>query len=190
MEDTHNYSLALRVPKKNPMTIEINKVDPSFEGSDINKIEVIDTFTSHYTKEEIVELIKKSNTITDEYLPGKLIVIDNKTGWRYKPLVNEGFNNSDMLKYLSVQLNDKNKDVLNQVYNKAKVAMDRYGEETLFDLKEFFLGDISMIKFLNDFRDLPYLVRRSIRLVCTELYQKEQSYVREQKIKERKKSKK
>lgn len=174
MEEIHNYSLAFKVEKKNPMTVEIDKVDTRFEGQNVNSIEAIDTFTSLYNYEELINLIRKSNIITEEYLCGNLIVIDNTTGWRYTPIITENFSNDDFFYFLSN--NKLNKDVMNKMYNKiTKFIKD---DEYNIYCKNLFLEEIDVRNFLIKFKDLPYLMRREIKLFTYEM-QKEKQKVKE-----------
>ncbi len=170
MEDVHNYCLAFKTKKKNPMTIEISKVDPTFANENIHSIEVIDAFTSKYSNDELMNLIRKSNTLTEEYLMGELIIIDNTTGWRYSVLLDDGFTNINMIEYLAS--NKSNKDIMNKIYNKIKnhIVSDVYNDFC----KQLFLEETNILVFFSKFKNLSYLMRRDIKILCDEFYKKEQ----------------
>lgn len=170
MDVVHNYSLAFKVEKKNPMTVEISKIDPLFEMLDTSSLEVIDTFTSKYTNDELMNVIRNSNTLTEEYLNGELLVLDNTTGWRHPAIVNEGFGNSELIEYLII--NKSNKNIMNRIYNKISKHIKE--EEFNQYCKNLFLGECELKLFLNAVRNLPYLMRREMKLLCFELYKKDQ----------------
>lgn len=169
MEDTHNYSLSFKVFKKNLMPVDIASIDNEFVNLDVTSIEVIDAFTSKYTFKSLMELVRNSNTLTEDYLLGELLIIDNTTGWRYIPILKNGFGNNELLEFLIS--NKSNKNIMNKLYNKASnhIKSDEYKKYC----KRLFLEETDLKEFLFRFKELPYLIRRDIKILSFNLSDEE-----------------
>lgn len=154
-----NYFLAFIVNKKNPMTIDIGRLDENvFDSS----LESIDAFTSNYSNEDLIELIRKNNIVTDEYLNGELCVIDQRKH-KYPVLLNDTFDDFNLLEFLYKNIDDK--DLMNTVYNIYREYVKSIDEIDDMDFKASLANHDVSLCMINILK-LPYVKRRSFELYC------------------------
>lgn len=174
-EQKHFLSLMAKVGDY--IFIDISKLDIS-NGYYPSDLADIDSFTINFSKEEIVDSIRRSNLCSEKYLNGKLVIADNQ---KHNPLevVDKVFyNNFKIQIYLSEII--KNKIIANNVVNKfASIAKDN----------KLALSFKDAIKYenINEAVDiifsLPYLASRKLVVYLLEMRNKE---IKEIKSKERK----
>lgn len=93
--------------------IDISKLDI---GGNYKTLNEIDTFTMKYTKEEIIDAIKRSNLVSEEYIHGSLVIADNQKHNPLKVIDKEFYNNFRIDEVLIKCIN--NKELLNNILNK------------------------------------------------------------------------
>ena len=106
-----NYFLVLEKRPKDfmPINISILSKDDNYNYSSLQSI---DEFTRRYTEEEIRDIIKENNIVTDDYLNGTLCVI-NENKYRYKLFTKDI--NMSMDTFLIKNI--KNKQIMNKFVN-------------------------------------------------------------------------
>lgn len=117
-----------------------------------NMIENIDRFTYNLDEEEIFDLIKKENIVPENYLNGKLKII-NKRKYRFPILTkNNKYYFSDFVKdYID------NKQIMNKLVN----IFNKYKKEDVIILKRF-IDDKDYKSINNLFMACPYIIQRNI----------------------------
>ena len=154
MED--KYYLAIETKPNN--YFPINLLDLNIASKNIDKLEELDAFTSKYSKEELINLIKEANLleITDNM---EVIVIYNEKNVIRKSPVLTKENVYNMWSYLKVNYEDKN--FVNKIYNFLKNKID---SESLNKIKNTNNQD----SFLKSISSLPYLVQRKLYFYLNE----------------------
>ncbi len=154
MED--KYYLAIETKPNN--YFPINLLDLNIASKNIDKLEELDAFTSKYSKEELINLIKEANLleITDNM---EVIVIYNEKNVIRKSPVLTKENVYNMWSYLKVNYEDKN--FVNKIYNFLKNKID---SESLNKIKNTNNQD----SFLKNISSLPYLVQRKLYFYLNE----------------------
>ncbi len=121
------YTLVLEKRPNDFMPIDINLLVNNIGMNDFYQIEKIDEFTKKYTKDEIYDLIKRANVVTEDYLNGKLEIINNKK-YRF-PILTKDINWS-IDDFFKKYINDK------QVMNKFINIYQKYSNNNIETLKE------------------------------------------------------
>lgn len=159
------YNLVLIAPKKNPMPIDITLLDNDILDS---SIESIDIFTSKYTKDDLINLIHKSNIVTSEYLFGDLYILDNN---KYKLEVFTKNLFGDFILEEFIKENISNLNLMNTIYNifsqytkNHNIALGIYFKEAVLESK---FDEISEI-----LRHVPYIARRKFEFYVFNIYKK------------------
>ncbi len=113
MKDNNvKYMLVLEKRPFDYMPINIGLLDVS-DGQNYYTFPEIDAFTQTYNKQEIIDSVSRSNTITNSYLSGELNVIEiidgnNKYLHKYPAMTNELVDGFDIVDYIYNNFDDKN----------------------------------------------------------------------------------
>lgn len=111
--NNNNYYLVFDTKKNGPMPVDIKLFDSNFDGN--LSIENIDKFTVNYSNEELLEIVREANILSDEYLFGEIYIIDNNRR-KFPVILKDTFLNFDLITFLFQNLD--NKIVMNQLFNK------------------------------------------------------------------------
>lgn len=165
--EEQKHFLALLSRPGDCIFIDISKLDIS-NGYNPANLSDLDSFTIHFTKEEILASIIRANVASDKYLNGTLVIQDNQ---KHKPLtiIDKTFYNSFRIDlYLKDSINNKEK--LNIILNKFNSVCDNKETYNLFEksLKENDL-DLAIDIIFN----LPYLNQRKLIIYLIENRNKE-----------------
>lgn len=170
MEDIRIYYLAFSVEKRNPMPVDIQSLDQTLFGVDLTSLESIDAFTSRYTNDELMSIIRNSNILSEEYLNGELNVIDNRNH-KFPVILSDTFLEFDIVKFISANIEDK--ALMNKIYNiynrECKNIPGINAEEFNEDINN---KNAKSIIFRLYF--LPYYNFRIIELACLGFYKQMQ----------------
>ena len=150
--------------------IDISKLDIA-NGYNPILLQDIDSFTIHYTKNEIMASIIGSNIVSSKYLSGQLVISDNQKHNPIRVIDKDFYNNFQIDKYLLSKLNDKN--IVNTIINKFKAITK---DEELNKIFSNSLKNGNIIDTLDIlFNNLPYLELRKLMMYLIELKQKEEN---------------
>ena len=116
-QDEQKHFLSLMARVGDYIFIDIHKLDIA-EGYNAYSLMDIDSFTMHFSKEEILASIKKSNLVSEKYLNGRLVIADNQKHNPLEVIDKEFYENFRIDFYLSEIL--KNKVKTNDVINKFR----------------------------------------------------------------------
>lgn len=114
-EQKHFLSLMARIGDY--IFIDISKLDIS-NGYNPYNLAGVDSFTMHFSREEILSSIKRANLVSDKYLNGKLVIGDNQKHNPIDVIDKEFYNNFRIDLYLSKKIKDKVE--LNNILNKFR----------------------------------------------------------------------
>ena len=158
-EENVNYYLIIEKQPFNYMTIDISLLDIGYKY-DFTKIENIDTFTKAYTYEEIMNSIKRANIITEDYLEGKLHVIEvvnnnNKYLHKYEVLTEDL--NMDIKVFIEKSI--KNKNIMNSILQKYKNLI--IDEDSINRFKKY-IKEENTNKVLYELMEMPYISARQL----------------------------
>lgn len=115
--DEQKHFLALMVRPGDYIYIDIAKLDIA-NGYVASSLDNIDSFTMHFTKEEIKESVIRGNLASNYYTNGKLVIQDNQKHNPLEVIDKEYYNNFRIDLYLKEVLNDKVKT--NTILNKFR----------------------------------------------------------------------
>jgi hypothetical protein len=179
MENLKNrYMLVLERRPFDYMPINIGQLDIG-SGINYNSMRDIDTFTKAFSKKDIIDSVKRSNLVTDEYLNGNMILIeieDNNSKYlhKYPALTSDLTEDFDLVSFIYSNINDKN--LMNSIIVKYS---NLYHDDDM----------IAMIKDASNNKDtrsvlrfiymMPYDKMRELYIyILTKLYTKEKSMAR------------
>lgn len=151
-EQKHFLSLMARIGDY--MFIDISKLDIA-RGYTPHSLSDIDSFTMHFSKEEILSSIKRANLVSEKYLNGKLVIADNQ---KHNPIdvINKDFyNNFRIDLYLSEIMNNKIK--MNNIINKFRSICNNKVIEDSFVLA---IKNENLDLAIDILFNLPYLTLR------------------------------
>lgn len=153
-QDEQKHFLSLMRKVGDYAFIDISKLDIANHFYP-HSLSDIDSFTMHFTNDEIIASIKRSNLVSDEYLSGKLVIADNQ---KHNPLevIDKNFYGNFRID-LCLDKCIKNKEMLNNILNKfSSICKDKNISDSFKNsLKNNDLDDSVDILF-----NLPYLVLR------------------------------
>lgn len=166
MEKTgeQKHFLALLSRPGDYIFIDIAKLDIA-NGYNPSDLSDIDSFTMHFTKDEIMASIIRANIVSSRYLEGTLVIQDNQ---KHNPLpvIDKDFYGDFQLDiYLNNKFNDKN--TLNKVANKLwGITKSDAIKKSFVDALRTGNLDIAIEILLN----LPYLKLRKLIIYLVEMY--------------------
>jgi hypothetical protein len=133
-----------------------------YNNEDCTTLSQIDTFTSKYTKDELISSIKRGNLVREEYLSGKLRVI-SEYKHNFGVLTKKEFN--VISEFPNMLINDK--QLLNNIYNIyksniEKVLTDKMMIDKFLSLFRTSLNENDFIRSMQLIEQLPYLRARSV----------------------------
>ncbi|NMA50597.1 MAG: hypothetical protein GX951_01965 [Mollicutes bacterium] len=155
MQDKENmpYNLALERRVRDFATVDINVIAGQQDNPQrYDAIEAIDFFTRNYTEAELYDLILKANITDDNYLAGRLWVINNKR-YRYDVLTKK--ESLDIETILKECLNEN--DIKGLFLN----TFNKYAPE-LFNEMRNAIQSKNIGKAMSISRKLSYLAARNI----------------------------
>lgn len=146
---------------------------------DYTKLENIDDFTMKLNTEDIIDTIRLTNIVPEEYLEGKLLIIDNFKR-TYKVITKDLLNNFELRSF--IENNIKNKNLMNRIKtkiddlinNKLNNMIDGY---VIFNSIEFkdAIDKEDTHKILDIISRLPYIeLRQLIIYICENLNNKKE----------------
>lgn len=165
--EEQKHFLALMALPGDFALIDISKLDIA-NGYYPLTLAHLDTFTMTFSKNEIMESIKRSNIVDKKYMNGTLVIQDNQ---KHNPLTvidKEFYDNFNIFEYLKSKVNDKNK--LNTIINKFNAIVK--DERINKDFKDY-LKSGNMDIALNVLFNLPYLTIRKFMVYLLDERMKE-----------------
>lgn len=151
-EQKHFLSLMFRVGDYAYIDISVLDIAGGYRP---NRLEDIDSFTMHFTKEEIMAAIKRSNVVNDKYLSGQLVIADNQKHKPIRVIDKNYYNNFRIDLYLKEKM--QNKQEINNIFNKFKsICLE---EKTNNDFHKALL-DNNLDLAIDILFNLPYLKLR------------------------------
>ncbi len=133
-----------------------------YNNEEYNTLSQIDTFTSKYTKEELIGSIKRGNLVREEYLSGDLRVI-SEYKHNFDILTREEF---DVIsEFPSMLISDK--QLLNNIYNIyksniEKVLTDNMMIDKFLSLFRKSLNENNFVRSMELIEQLPYFRARNV----------------------------
>ena len=121
----------------------------------------IDSFTMHFTYDQIIEDIKEANIVSSKYLNGKLVIVDNQKHNPLAVLTKDIYNNFDL--YLFLTDNIDNKNLMNTIYNKYSAIVNDVPLSKVFKNSD-------ALDMTNMILKLPYLEQRKLMFYLLEKY--------------------
>ncbi len=125
----------------------------NYNSSDINSI---DSYTFLYSKEELIDIIKKENIVTIDYiLEGELKIIKNNGKMRLPVTYKEMFESFNLVEFIT--MNIKNKNLMNTLYNKYA----KLNNQNNIEFKKL-LEEEKISELVNYINNLEYVKRRML----------------------------
>lgn len=141
--------------------IDISKLDI---GGNYKNLNEIDAFTMKYTKKEIIDAIKRSNLVSEEYIHGSLVIADNQKHNPLKVIDKEFYNNFRIDEVLIKCIN--NKELLNNILNKfLSISKDN----TLYNEFKNSLLNKNLEEAIDILFNLPYFNLRKYIIYLIEM---------------------
>ncbi|MBE6140554.1 MAG: hypothetical protein E7172_03350 [Firmicutes bacterium] len=166
MNNEQKFFLSLQTLPGDHVYIDVSQLNISNEYYPTSLAE-IDSFTMHFTKEEIKESIKISNIVEEKYLEGKLIIVDNQ---KHKPLeviTKDFLNDFKVETFLQKAINDK--VLSNNLINKFNALVK---DENAADLFQNAVKNKKLESVLQVIFNIPYLIQRKFIIYLIETYNK------------------
>ena len=178
MSEINNcYFLALERRPFDYMPINLALLDIG-NGVNYNSIYDIDIFTRAFSKEEIIESVKRANIVTDEYLSGSLYIVELEDGkakykHKYKALTSDILDNFNLVNFIYNNVNNKN--IMNSIIVKCSNLLK---EQTsiITNLKQAIANE-DVKELIRLLCELPYDVVRELSLYIVEKYNKEEKII-------------
>ena len=164
-EQKHFLSLMARIGDY--VFIDISKLDIA-NGYYPSSLADIDSFTMHFSVDEIMNSIKRANLASNKYLNGSLVIEDNQKHNPITVIDKDFYNNFRIDLFLSEKM--KNKNALNNILNKFRaICKDKVIEDSfILAIKNNNL-DLAVDILFN----LPYITLRKFIVYLIELRNKE-----------------
>lgn len=156
--------------------IDISRLDIA-NGYHPNTLAELDTFTMYFSRQEILEAIKRANIAEQRYLNGNLVVQDNQ---KHKPIPvidRDFYDNFRIDLFLKDKMGDKN--TANKLINKlgAWVKDSKVLNDFKLAILTNNLDDVCDIIF-----NLPYLVQRKYIIYLLEWRNKDREIEQKQEL--------
>ena len=160
-EQKHFLSLMARIGDY--VFIDISKLDIA-NGYYPSSLSDIDSFTMHFSLDEIMDSIKRANLASNKYLNGSLVIEDNQKHNPITVIDKNFYNNFRIDLFLSEKM--KNKNSLNNILNKFRaICKDKFIEDSfILAIKNNNL-DLAVDILFN----LPYIILRKFIIYLIEL---------------------
>ena len=174
-QDIQKHFIALMKRPGDYSFIPITKLDLADRYSYDGLVD-IDAWTMKYSREEIINSIKRANIVSDGYLNGTLVIQDNQKH-NPLPIIDKDFyDNFRIDEFLNNSLNDKNK--INTIINKYNSLSN--DDNRLFSeaLKK---GNVNMA--IDIIFVMPYLEMRKLMIYLIELRNKEKEKEKNKELK-------
>lgn len=159
--DGIRFYLVLQIRLGDYNIINIPELD-IYNNEEYTTLSQIDTFTSKYTKEDLLESIKRGNLVQDKYLNGELRVISE---YKHNFSILSKKEYDIISEFPSMLINDK--EFLNKLYNIyksniEKVLTDKMMIDKFLSLFRTSLNNNDFIRSMELIEQLPYLRARSV----------------------------
>ena len=164
-EQKHFLSLMARIGDY--VFIDISKLDIA-NGYYPSSLADIDSFTMHFSVDEIMNSMKRANLARNKYLNGSLVIEDNQKHNPITVIDKDFYNNFRIDLFLSEKM--KNKNALNNILNKFRaICKDKVIEDNfILAIKNNNL-DLAVDILFN----VPYITLRKFIVYLIELRNKE-----------------
>lgn len=164
LENNQIFFLALQRRPGDYVFIDISKLTLA-NGYNPNSLMEIDSFTMHFTTNEIKKAISEANIIEPEYEEGTLVIQDNN---KHKPLkvLDKNYIDEFVLDTF-LKENLENKELMNNIAYKFRyiVQNESIAEQFKTGVKTFNLGIL-----LNIIFSLDYLLQRKFMVYLINVY--------------------
>lgn len=171
--DTINYFLALEKRPGDSQFIDVSKLDIS-NGYNPQSLDALDSFTMHFTKEELKNAIKEDNLVEESYLAGRLIIIDSIKKHHYEVIDKDILGDFQIDNFLKERIN--NKELMNNIIYKYKIMLN--DEERFLALKKA-QENQDINDMCNIILSTNYLIQRNFILYLLNLLVKERKQNKE-----------
>ncbi len=150
----NKYYLAIETNHHSYFPINLQELKINYN---LNDLKDLDTFTIKYTKQEIIDSIKKANLIEVNNQEDIVVILKENNNIRKLPILTKD-NSFDFLKYLE---DNYSKDLKNKVINFLNNKTDN---KYIIELKEV----NNLEEFLNIINSLPYIILRKLYFYLNE----------------------
>ena len=157
-------NLALKFNNNDYYPLYSEYLDIATDGNDFFSLEGIDNFTAKFTKDEIIDSVRRSNIIANEELLNncELVIIytENEKTREFKVYTNDDIDylNFESMEYLL--RNVSNKNTLNRLNN--HFINKTYLPKDIIEFAEI-LNNISIGQLINGYLKLSYKSRRILK---------------------------
>ena len=152
------HFLALQARPGDNAYIDISNLKIS-NGYMPNSLPEIDSFTMHFTYDELLDSIKEANLASSKYLDGKLVIVDNQKHNPLEVITKELYNDFDLFLFLTD--NSDNKNLINTVNNKYSSIVKDVPLSKVFK-------KANTMEMTNMILKLPYLEQRKLLIYLME----------------------
>ena len=173
-QDVQKHFLALMKRPGDCSFIPITKLDIA-DSYSYDTLMDIDSWTMKYTKEEVLESIKRANIVSSDYIEGELVIQDNQKHNPLQVIDKDYYNNFKIDEFLHNSLNDKNR--INTIINKYNSLSNDNNELFGKALKN---GSINMA--LDILFMMPYLNIRKLMIYLIDLRNKDLELAKSQEL--------
>ena len=155
-EQKHFLSLMARIGDYT--FIDISKLDIA-NGYNPYNLADIDSFTMHFSKEEIMDSIKRANLVSDKYLNGTLVIADNQKHNPVEVIDKEFYNTFRIDLYLGEIMQNKVKT--NNMINKFRSICK---DKVITDSFTLAIKNNNLDLAIDILFNLPYLTLRKFMI--------------------------
>lgn len=174
--DVQKHFLALMDRPGDYVFIDIPKLDIAL-GYEPNSLEELDSFTMSFTKDEILESIKRANIADARYLNGTLVIQDNQKHNPIEVIDRDYYGDFRIDLFLKEKMPNKNAN--NMIVNKFNALVN--GNELVNNFKlAMRLNNLS--EALNILFSLPYLIQRKFMIYVIDWQKQEKELEHSQEL--------
>lgn len=162
--EEQKHFLALMARPGDYVFIDISKLDIANGYNPVN-LSGMDSFTMHFSINELMESIKRTNMASEKYLNGTLVIQDNQKHNPIKVIDKDFYNYFQVDNYLKEKIG--NKQELNKIINKIR---------SLTDKSQMFVDALinnNIDLAVDALFSLPYLIERRFIIYLIEMRNKE-----------------
>ncbi len=175
--DEQKHFLALMKQPGNYNFIDISKLDIA-SGYRPQSLADIDSFTMHFTKEEIKKSINRANIISAQYIEGKLVIQDNQKHNPLTVLDKSYYDNFRIDLFLEEKMDNKNDT--NKIIQKFNSIVREKEKNESF---KFAILNHNLDLAVDILFNLEYLQLRKIMIYLIDLRNKEKNLSAVQELK-------